>query len=102
MVRSVNRGSCPGGRWPGAKASITLPTAVACGTLGRPTHAMLTTLDGEGTKSTVIASSCPGTESVAVSPVLATSAASSGRASSRTSSWARTRSESVSSRSPSR
>jgi hypothetical protein len=33
-----------------------LPTAVAWDTLGRPTHAMLTTLDADGTKSTVIAS----------------------------------------------
>ena len=85
-----------------AKASITLPTAVACGTLGRPTNAMLTTLEGEGTKSTVIASSAPGSDSVAVSPVSATSRTSSGRARWRTSSWASTRSESATSFSPSR
>ena len=47
---------------------------MACDTLGRPTRAMLTTLEGEGTKSTVMASASPGTDSVAVSPVSATSA----------------------------
>ena len=57
IVRSVKRASSPARQIArGANASITLPTAVAWGTLGRPTRAMLTTLEGEGTKSTVIAS----------------------------------------------
>ncbi len=74
---------------------------MACDTLGRPTRAMLTTLEGEGTKSTVMASVSPGTDSVAVSPVSATSRASSGRATVRTSSEASTRSDNVTSRRPS-
>ena len=79
---------------------MTLPTAVACATLGRPTRAMLTTLDSPATKSTVIASPTAGTDSVAVSPVSAASARSRGRAGSRTSS--RTPSASVTSLIPSR
>ncbi len=63
---------------------------------------MLTTLEGEGTKSTVMASASPGTDSVAVSPVSATRRARSGRASARTSSEASTRSDSVTSFNPSR
>jgi hypothetical protein len=62
---------------------------------------MLTTLEGDGTKSTVIASASPGTESVAVSPVSATRRASSGRARPRTSSEASTRSDSATSLRPS-
>ena len=46
-----------------------MPAAVACGMLGRPSRAMLTTLEGAGTKSTVIAAPAPGTDSVADSPV---------------------------------
>ena len=84
-VRGVNGRRAPGsGRAdpPGPpKASITLPAAVAYETLGRPMRARLTTLEADGTKSTVIASSSPGSESVAVSPVAATSCVSRGRAS---------------------
>ena len=65
-------------------------------------RAMLTTLEGEGTKSTVIASARPGSDSVAVSPVSATRRASSGRASARTWSPASTRSDRVTSFKPSR
>ena len=81
---------------------MTFPVAVACSTLGRPTRAMLTTLEAEGTKSTVIAWPSPGSESVAVSPVCSTSQASHGRARSRTSSCASTRSESATSFRPRR
>ena len=63
---------------------------------------MLTTLDGAGTKSTVIAASAPGTDNVADSPVCTTNEVSHGRARSRTSSWASTRSASPTSLSPSR
>ena len=63
---------------------------------------MLTTLEPDGTKSTVIASPPLGTDSVAVSPVCSASRASNGRARWRTSSWPSTRSDSVTNRSPSR
>ena len=100
IVRSVNEMSSSGiGRAP--NASITFPAAVAWATLGRPTRAMLTTLDDDGTKSTVIASPPPGTDRVAVSPVSSTSHVSHGRARSRTSSWPSTRSDSATSFSPS-
>ena len=79
-----------------------MPTAVAWPTLGRPTRAMLTTLDSPATKSTVTASPAPGTDSVAVSPVRSTSARSCGRARSRTSRPASTRSASATRCSPSR
>ena len=65
----------PGGSATSPKASATLPVAVACATLGRPTRATLCTDDALWTKSTVIASGSPGAESVAVSPVSSTSAA---------------------------
>ena len=81
---------------------MTLPAAVAWATLGRPSRAMLTTLDGEGTKSTVIASPPPGTDRVAVSPVSCTSQVSHGRARSRTSSCSSTRSDSATSFRPRR
>jgi hypothetical protein len=70
---------------PSANASITLPVAVAWGIDGRPTRAIETTLDGDGTKSTVIAASSAGSDSVAVSPVSPASRISNGRASERTS-----------------
>ncbi len=63
---------------------------------------MLTTLDCDGTESTVIASRSPGTDSVAVSPVRSISSTSTGRASARRSRRASTRSASVTSPSPSR
>ena len=63
---------------------------------------MLTTLDPDGTKSTVTASPPLGIESVAVSPVSDTRRSSSGRARWRTSSRPSTRSASATSRSPSR
>jgi hypothetical protein len=81
---------------------MTFPAAVACGTLGRPMRAMLTTLEGDGTKSTVIASLTPATDSVTVSPVCSTSHVSHGRARSRTSSCPSTRSASATSLKPSR
>ena len=63
---------------------------------------LLGTLEGEGTKSTVIASPPPGTLSVAVSPVSCTSQASHGRARSRTSSCPSTRSDRATSLRPRR
>ena len=63
---------------------------------------MLTTLERDGTESTVIASRSPGSDSVAVSPVCSISSTSTGRASARRSSRESTRSASVTSASPSR
>ena len=62
IVRSVKRAAVPEPAWPltpAANASITLPAAVACGTDGRPTRAIEEMLDGDGTKSTVIAAPRP-------------------------------------------
>ena len=64
------------------------PVAVAWATLGRPTRATLCTDAALCTKSTVIASTSPGADNVAVSPVFATSAWRCGRATSRRSSRA--------------
>src|SRR4051812_19915169 len=103
IVRSVRRVSSAGGPVDaGPNASTILPAAVAWPTLGRPSRATLITLDSAATKSTVTASDAPGTDSVAVSPVAATSACSRGRASSRMSSRARTPSARATSRRPRR
>ena len=63
---------------------------------------MLTTLERDGTESTVIASRSPGSDSVAVSPVLSINSTSSGLASAWRSRRESTRSASVTSASPRR
>ena len=102
IVRSVKPCSRPPGSSRSPKASATLPVAVAWATLGRPTRATLCTDDELWTKSTVIASGSPGTESVAVSPVASARARRWGRATSRRSSRASTAFPSSTRRSPRR
>ena len=68
---------------------MTLPAEVACAIDGRPSRETGWIWWAPETKSTVIASSSPGTESVAVSPVGRTSSSRWGRATARTSSRAR-------------
>ena len=58
-----------------------MPTAVACAALIRPTSATLRTDSGLCTKSSVVASCSPGTDSVAVSLVTLAISARCGRAS---------------------
>ena len=70
---------------------MTFPAEVACGIEGRPSRETGWIWCVPGTKSTVIASSSPGTESVALSPVARTSSSRWGRATARTSSRARMR-----------
>ena len=102
IVFAVYAFSVPGGSARFPKASKTFPVAVACAMLGRPRRATPCTDDGLCTKSTVTASRSPGAESVAVSPVVATSACRCGRAICRRSRRARTTLPSCRRRRPSR
>ena len=88
IVRGVYARSGASGSSRPENASMTFPAEVACAIDGRPSRETGCTWCEPGTKSTVIASWSPGTESVAVSPVASTRATRWGRATSRTSSRA--------------